>query len=477
EPRDAAALAVGTAGSAVVFAGTTVIIALVSLTVVGVPVVTKMGLAAAAAVALAVLVAITLIPALLGFFPRAVLSRKARRSTQRQAGRPNLGSRWAGLVLRYPLAVLLLAAAVLGAIAVPATHLRLGTAGNATLPTSDTGRRAYDEISTAFGPGFNGPLTIAVTTKGTASPAQAASAVAQKIAATPGIVAVSQPTVDAAGDVAVFTAVPATAPDAQQTTTTVSALRAERPAIARATGASYLVTGLTASNIDTASKVGSALLPYILAVVGLAFLLLLAVFRSVLVPLKATLGFVLSLLAALGAVVAVFQWGWLGSILGVPATGPVQPFLPIFVVGIAFGLAMDYEVFLVSRIREAYAHGEEPRPAVISGFRHSARVVVAAAVIMISVFAGFVTSTQPLVKMIGFGLAAAVLFDAFVVRLTLVPAVLALLGKHAWWLPRWLGRILPRVDIEGTTLERRSPRSEISPLEKEPARQGPMPGR
>jgi RND superfamily putative drug exporter len=472
-PREAAAFAVGTAGSAVVFAGTTVIIALVSLTVVGVPTITKLGLSAAAAVAIAVLVAITLIPALLSFVPNAALSRRVRRGARQHTDKANLGSRWAGFVVRYPLPVLLLAAAALGAIAVPAAHLRLGNSGNAVLPTSSTQRLAYDDITANFGPGYNGPLTIAVTADGTTDLTQAASEVAKKIEATPGVVAVSKPQFDAAGNVAVITAVPATAPDAQQTTTLVNTLRGEGPAIASATGATYLVTGLTAANIDIAAKVGGALVPYILAVVGLAFLLLLIVFRSLLVPLKATLGFVLSLLAGLGAVVAVFEWGWLGGILGVPATGPVQSFLPIFIVGIAFGLAMDYEVFLVSRIAEACAHGEEPRPAVVSGFRHSARVVVAAALIMISVFAGFVTSSQTLVKMIGFGLAAAVLFDAFVVRMTIVPAVLALLGRRAWWLPRWLGRALPHVDIEGTTLNRQGGHAETQPAEIQPAPSGP----
>ncbi|HEX6449801.1 MAG TPA: MMPL family transporter [Trebonia sp.] len=454
-PAEAAGFAVGTAGSAVVFAGATVIIALVGLSVIGIPTVTKMGLSAAAAVAVAVLVALTLIPALLGFFPQAVLPRAARRGVRAAPGKPNMGSRWAGFVLRRPLAVLLLAVAGLTVIALPATHMRLGNAGNATLSTSSTERRAYDDIGKAFGPGDNGPLTIVVTASGAVSPKAAAAAVAAKIDATPGVVSVSQPRFDAAGNTAVFTAVPATAPDAPQTTSLVNAIRGERPAITSATGASYLVTGLTAANIDIAAKVSHALLPYILAVVGLAFLLLLVVFRSVLVPLKATLGFVLSLLASLGALVAVFQWGWLGKILGIPATGPIQSFMPIFMVGIAFGLAMDYQVFLVTRIQEAYAHGQPPAQAVITGFGHSARVVAAAALIMTSVFASFVTSGDVLVKMIGFGLAAAVLLDAFVVRATIVPAVLALLGRRAWWLPRWLDRALPHIDIEGQALEHR----------------------
>ncbi len=367
-------------------------------------------------------------------------------------------------------------------IAVPAMHMRLGAAGNAILPTSDTQRRAYDDISKAFGPGYNGQLAIVVTTSGTPDPKAAAAAVAQKIGATPGVVAVSPPQFDAAGNVAVLNVVPAAAPDAPQTTTLVQAIRSERPAIKAATGAGYLVTGLTAANIDIAAKVSGALVPYLLTVVGLAFLLLLVVFRSVLVPLKATAGFVLSVLASLGALVAVFQWGWLGKILGVPATGPIQSFIPILLVGISFGLAMDYEVFLVTRIREAHTHGELPRPAVISGFRHSARVVTAAALIMTAVFAGFISNIDILVKEIGFGLAVAVLLDAFVVRLTIVPAVLALLGKSAWWRPRWLDRVLPHLDIEGQALDHRlapgtATTGALAPLAaSEPAGQGP-PGR
>ena len=305
---------------------------------------------------------------------------------------------------------------------------------------------------------------------------------ARKIGATPGVVTVSPPQFDAAGDVAIVNVVPAAAPDAAQTTTLVNTIRGERPAIKAATGASYLVTGLTAANIDIAAKVSGALIPYLLTIVGLAFLLLLVVFRSVLVPVKATLGFVLSVLAGLGALVAVFQWGWLGKVLGIPATGPIQSFMPIFLVGISFGLSMDYEVFLASRIREAYARGEEPRAAVVSGFRHSARVVVAAALIMISVFAGFISNADVLVKEIGFGLATAVLLDAFVVRMTIVPAALALLGKAAWWFPRWLDRALPRLDIEGQTpghrpAEGRARADAGAPAAaREPAGQGP-PGR
>ncbi|MFE2472272.1 MMPL family transporter, partial [Streptomyces mirabilis] len=230
-----------------------------------------------------------------------------------------------------------------------------------------------------------------------------------------------------------------------------------RPATEASThGASFEVTGTTALNIDMAQKTQNALIPYLIVVVGLAILLLMVVFRSVLVPVKAAAGFLLSVLAALGSVVAVFQWGWLASLLGVETTGPIMSLMPIFLVGIVFGLAMDYEVFLVARMREAYVHGDNPRQAVESGFRHSARVVVAAALIMMAVFSGFIGASESMIKMIGFGLAIAVLFDAFIVRMAFVPAVLALLGKAAWWMPHWLDRILPKVDVEGEALTQQS---------------------
>jgi len=311
-------------------------------------------------------------------------------------------------------------------------------------------------IEKAFGPGFNGPLTIVVDAENAKDPRTAIEAVTSGIAATKGVVSVSPAHYDAAGSVAVFTAVPSTGPSDERTVDLVNAIRAERTALRSETGATFMVTGATASDIDSGTKVQHALLPYLIVVIGLAIVLLLFVFRSALVPVKAALGFLLSVLAAIGAVVAVFQWGWAASLLGVHQTGPIMTLMPIFMVGIIFGLAMDYEVFLVSRVREAHAHGADARTAITSGFRSSARVVTAAALIMTAVFSGFIGADNSLIKMIGFGLAIAVLFDAFIVRMTLVPAVLALLGESAWRLPRWVDRILPRVDIEGEALTRRT---------------------
>ncbi|CAL9522536.1 Membrane protein YdfJ [Streptomyces sp. enrichment culture] len=471
-PQEATGTAVGTAGSAVVFAGLTVVIALAGLAVVGIPMLTKMGLAAAGAVVVAVLIALTLVPALLGFWPNAVLTRKARRSGRiEESTGANAGTRWARFVLRRPLPVLLLGVVGLGALALPAADLQLGMPGDEAKPVSTTERRAYDALAEGFGPGFNGPLTIVVDAKGAADPKAAAGTIAKEIGGTKGIVSVSPARFNEAGDTAVFSAVPATAPTDEKTKNLVTTIRDERPGIESGTGASYEVTGTTAMNIDIAEKVQAALIPYLVVVVGLAIVLMLVVFRSLLVPLKAALGFLLSVLASLGAVVVVFQQGHGAELLGVEQTGPIMSLMPIFLVGIVFGLAMDYEVFLVSRMREAYVHGESPSQAVTSGFHHSARVVVAAALIMIAVFAGFIGESDSMIKMIGFGLASAVLFDAFVVRMAIVPAVLALLGDKAWWLPKWLDRALPRVDVEGEALSR--PEREQAPdtaADLEPAR-------
>ncbi|MFG2130918.1 MMPL family transporter [Streptomyces sp. NPDC048751] len=472
-PQEATGMAVGTAGSAVVFAGLTVVIALAGLAVVGIPMLTKMGLAAAGAVVVAVLVALTLVPALLGLWPNAVLKRRDRKSGKvQESAETNGGTRWARIVLRRPVPVLLLGVLGLGALALPMTDLQLGMPGDEAKSTSTTERRAYDALAEGFGPGFNGPLTIVVDAKGADDAKAAATTIAKEIGGTKGVVSVSPARFNDAGDTAVFSAVPSTAPTDEKTKDLVTTIRDERPGLESETGATFEVTGTTALNIDISEKVQAALVPYLIVVVGLAIVLLLVVFRSLLVPLKAALGFLLSVLASLGVVVVVFQQGHGAEIFGVEQTGPIMSLMPIFLVGIVFGLAMDYEVFLVSRMREAYVHGDSPAQAVTSGFRHSARVVVAAALIMIAVFAGFIGESESMIKMIGFGLASAVLFDAFVVRMAIVPAVLALLGDKAWWLPKWLDRILPHVDVEGEALSRR-PETQETPADAtdlEPAR-------
>ncbi|MFF1273911.1 MMPL family transporter [Streptomyces marokkonensis] len=456
--EEAAGRAVGTAGSAVVFAGLTVVIALVGLSVVNIPMLTKMGIAAAGTVAIAVLIALTLIPALLGYAGRRV--RPAGEKSKllgggragKKAQRPNMGTRWASFVVRRPLAVLLLGVVGLGAAAVPAASLELGLPDDGSQPASTTQRRAYDLLSEGFGPGFNGPLVVVVDARNSDDPDAVFQQAGDDIKGLDNVVNVSPAQPNKAGDTATITVIPQSKPSSVTTENLVHDIRDTGAGIKADTDAEVLVTGATAMNIDVSQKLNDALVPYLVLVVGLAFLLLIVVFRSILVPLKAALGFLLSVLAALGAVVAVYQWGWLSGLMGVEETGPIMSMMPIFMVGVVFGLAMDYEVFLVTRIREAYVHGEKPGQAVVTGFRYSARVVTAAAVIMIAVFSGFIGSSDSMVKMIGFGLAVAVLFDAFVVRMAIVPAVLALLGTKAWWLPKWLDRALPNVDVEGEGL-------------------------
>ncbi|KAB2591452.1 MMPL family transporter [Streptomyces arboris] len=456
EREEAAGRAVGTAGSAVVFAGLTVVIALVGLAVVNIPMLTKMGFAAAGTVAIAVVIALTLVPALLGFAGKRVMGRKARKAAEaenRPEAKPNMGTRWARFVLRRPVWVLLVGVLGLGVIAVPAASLEMGLPDDGAQPKSTTQRQAYDTLSEGFGPGFNGPLMIVMDGKGSSDPKAAAERVRDEIEGL-GVVTVTPATFNKAGDTAMITVIPKDRPSSHATEEVVHDIRDAGKDIKADTGAEVLVTGATAMNIDFSQKMNDALLPYLALVVGLAFLLLMLVFRSILVPLKAALGFLLSVVAALGAVVAVFQWGWLGSLFGVEQTGPIMSMMPIFMVGVVFGLAMDYEVFLVTRMREAYVHGESPGQAIVTGFKHGARVVTAAAVIMMAVFAGFIGSSEQMIKMIGFSLAIAVLFDAFVVRMAIVPAVLALLGRKAWWLPRWLDRALPNVDVEGEKLQK-----------------------
>ncbi|GHB33299.1 membrane protein [Streptomyces umbrinus] len=492
-PQEATGLAVGTAGSAVVFAGLTVVIALAGLSVIGVPMLTQMGLGAAGAVLTGVLIALTVVPALLGCWPNAVLARQVRKGDGRVStaggrgrvassrvrvsrgrirlgrgrfrsggaggsvdGTQSLGTRWARFVVRRPVPVLIASVVGLGALAVPAMDLRMGMPGDEAKSTATTERRAYDALADGFGPGFNGPLTVVVDAEGADDPEAAVSEISGRLADTKGVVSVSPARFNKAQDTAVLSVTPSTAPADERTKDLVHTIREERPATESAAGATFEVTGTTALNIDVAQKLQDALVPYLAVVVGLAFLLLMLVFRSVLVPLKAALGYLLSVLASLGAIVMVFQQGHGAGLFGVEQTGPIMSMMPIMLVGIVFGLAMDYEVFLVSRMREAYVHGERPGEAVVTGFRHSARVVTAAALIMMAVFAGFMTGGESMVKMVGFGLASAVLFDAFVIRMAFVPAVLALLGRTAWWLPRPLDRLLPRVDVEGEALAHRT---------------------
>jgi putative drug exporter of the RND superfamily len=436
----------GTSGSAVVFAGSTVAIALAALSVCGIPFLTAMGLAAAGTVVFAVLIALTLVPALLGFAGERALRGK-------NLGRPRgtemtLGNRWVGMITRHPYAAAGIGSVVLLALAIPVGSLRLGLPGEGTAPKHETTRQAYDLISEGFGVGANGRLTVVAELPAKRRGASAL-AVAADLAKIDDVAAVDPPIFDPAKSLAVIEVTPRSGPESTATEDLVQAIR-ER-AVGPA-GPTLLVAGQTASNIDVSKQLSDSLPLYLLVVVGLAIVLLTIAFRSVLVPVVAVGGFLLTIGAAFGTVVAVFQEGTAAGLFRVEASATILSFLPVLAIGILFGLAMDYQVFLVSRMREEHARGVASLDAVRIGFRAGARVVTAAGLIMISVFAGFVLPEEPIIKSIGFALAVGILFDAFVVRMTIVPAVMAMLGERAWWLPGWLGRIIPDVDLEGATL-------------------------
>lgn len=454
----AIATAVGTAGSAVVTAGLTVVIALVGLFVAGIPFLTQMGVAAGATVVVAVLVALTLVPAVLSLLGRRVLPRKQRdlppvADVDDAAPATGLFARWAAGVTRHRVVALLAAVVALGVIAVPVASMR--TTLIQAPPAGSTQEQAQQLLADGFGAGVNGPITVLFEGDGAAD---AAAAAVPGIQALDDVVTVTPPVPDADGGAALLTVVPGSGPTSAATEQLVADLRAELADLGGGVTAS--VTGQTAVSVDVASSLNGALPVYLALVVGLALVLLVLVFRSLLVPLVGVLGFLLTIGASLGATVAVFQWGWLGDLVNLESTGPLISLTPILVIGILFGLAMDYQVFLVSRMHEAHAHGQPPVAAIRSGFRSAAPVVFAAALIMFSVFAGFVPAGDATIKSIGFALAVGVLFDAFVVRMVLVPAALALLGERAWWLPRWLSW-LPELDVEGAALQRRDDEREL----------------
>jgi len=453
--EEAVGIAVGTAGSAVVFAGLTVLIALAALAVVRIPFLTAMGLAAAATVAVAVLVALTLLPAILGLLRSKAFALRVRRTAARREADGHLlnnGVRWARVVRRRPVAAVLLVVVALGALAVPFKDLHLAFPSDSTASSDTTQRRASDLMAEAFGPGREGPLVVVVDTRAV-DPADRSAAIAQVsrwAGSQQDVADASVVGTNRTGTGAQLLVTPSSGPDDTATQQLLQDLRDGQSAVESRTGTTIGVTGVTAINTDVSDRLSSALPIYLVVVVGLAFLLLMLVFRSVLVPLTATLGFLLSVLATLGVTVAVFQEGAFGLMEG----QPIVSFMPIFLIGVVFGLAMDYQVFLVTRIREAHVHGHPMREAVVDGFRNSARVVTAAATIMTAVFAAFMLQDEPIIKSMGFALAAAVVLDAFVVRMVLVPALLYLLGERAWWLPRWLDRLLPVVDVEGEKLRR-----------------------
>ncbi|MBN9151187.1 MAG: MMPL family transporter [Micrococcales bacterium] len=462
EVEESAAEAVGTAGSAVVFAGVTVIIALLGLLVVGIPFLSVMGVGAAFAVLIAIGVATTLLPALLALAGERLRPKPGSRAARRAlsaatGGKPSMGLRWVKGVVKHPIIASVSVVAALGVIAIPALSLQLSLPDGGSEPAASTQRQAYDLVTEGFGAGYNGPLIVAVDITQTTNIMGDLDGIAAKLGSVDGVDWVSQGLPDAGLDTAIIQVVPSSAPDAEKTKQLVQAIRDLAPTIESQYGTPIWVTGTTAVGIDISSRLSDALIPFGLIVVGLSIVLLMMVFRSVLVPVKAALGFLLSVVAAFGVTVAVFQWGWFGNLVQLESAGPILSFMPILLMAVLFGLAMDYEVFLVSGMREEFVHGtgsrsENAKAAIPRGFANGSRVVTAAALIMFFVFFAFVPEGSGMIKPIALGLATGIAFDAFLVRMTLGPALMALMGKAAWWMPAWLGRLLPNVDIEGESL-------------------------
>ena len=526
DPEESAARAVGTAGSAVVFAGVTVLIALIGLGFANIPFLTTMGIAASVAVAVAVAIAVTLTPALLGFLkgrvagrpPRARRTRTAAKRSQvasndghavgpdaavaatptdepdgaavdatartrddtvqtaartatgpddtATAPRPRGSRRWVDGVTRRPVLVSLAIVLGLGVVAVPALSLDLALPNAGVLPQDSEARQNYDLVGEQFGPGFNGPLILTGTIVTSTDPLGLMEDLGDAVAEVPGVKEVALATPNETADTGIVQIVPETAPDDPATADLVRELRSHHDEWLDEFGIDLKVTGFTAVGIDISDQLGAALLPFGIFVIGLSLILLTIVFRSIWVPVTAALGYLLSIVAAFGVVGAVFEWGWFADLLHVARVGPIISFMPIILMGVLFGLAMDYQVFLVSRMREDFVHDPDAKSpdratrraaalrAVRNGFTGSAKVVTAAGLIMFAVFVAFVPEGDSSLKPIALGLAAGIAIDAFLVRMTLIPALMAILGERAWEIPSWLERILPRVDIEGEAVER-----------------------
>lgn len=451
-----AGMAVGKAGSAVLFAGLTVLIALAALSIINIPFLTAMALAAAATVAIAVIVAITLLPAILGAFGSKVFAGRVPgvRAPDPENDAPTMGLRWVRMIRTHPALFALASVLLLVLLAIPAAQLRLAMPSDGSMPTDSPNRRAYEMTAEAFGAGRNAPM-IALLDYPDLPAEKQTQAIKETLATLGGITGVEHAQVIKTNDSAAQLLItPSYGATDERAAEVLASIRSKEEEVAQATGARYSVTGVTPMYEDISQRLSEALLPYVAIVLLLAFLLLMLVFRSLWVPLVAALGFGLSVAATFGVTVGLWQEGYLG-IISDPQ--PIISFLPIMLIGIVFGLAMDYQVFLVTRMREGWAHGKTAGNATANGFKHGARVVTAAALIMMSVFLAFILMDEQFIKVMGFALATAVLFDAFVVRMTFIPAIMFLLDERAWALPRWLGRLIPTVDIEGEKLTQRSP--------------------
>jgi putative drug exporter of the RND superfamily len=449
---EAAGRANATAGLSVLFAGVTVVVAIASLQVAGIPMLTTMGWGSAMMVAVTMLAAVTLLPGLLGLVGRRVNSLRVPFVRPKPADAVDtLSARWAARVVARPGRYAVVATLLLGILAAPAFALRIGFADDGNATPSSTVRKSYDLVADGFGPGFNGPVQVAVELPGSPEDKSALRAIGSALSEDRGVASVSRPAVSPEGDLAVFVVTPTTAPQDAATTQLVRRLRSDvLPDATRGHDVETMLTGATAFQVDISSGLPRQMVMFVSAVIGLSFLVLTMVFRSVLVPLKAALLNLLSIGAAYGVLVAVFQWGWGAGLIGLEETMPINPLGPILMFAILFGLSMDYEVFLLSRVREQYLKHRDPQRAVIEGVGSTARVITSAALIMIAVFGAFVLSTDVTAKLFGIGLGVAVLLDVTLVRMVLVPAAMSLLGHRAWWLPRWLARVLPTIDLEGT---------------------------
>jgi putative drug exporter of the RND superfamily len=456
----------GTSGAAIVVAGTTVVISILGLYVVGVAFVGSLGLSAAIVVAVTMLVALTMVPALMGLvkgnvrsLPDRLRARKQGVSSRQQASQTAAATqeqhehsafaRWGRMVSDNPWPWGAASVVVLVVLAIPLFSITLGQPDNGTNPTSQSNRRAYDLISDGFGVGVNGPLAVVVKLPKQSSSATSSllSTMQKDVAGTKGVASVGPAAVNSSGNTAVFNVIPTTRPQATATTDLVNRLRDD---VLPKEHVTTYVTGGTAGSVDFTKRVTSRMLALILAVVAIAFILLTVAFRSVVIATKAAILNLLSIGAAYGVIVAIFQWGWGSTLVGIPTTLPIPAYVPMLVFCIVFGLSMDYEVFLLSRIHEAWILTRDAHRAVAIGIGGTARVITTAASIMVVVFASFVLSTDPTVKMLAIGMAFAVLIDATLVRMVLVPSIMSLLGRHAWWMPHWLEPVVPHLHLEGS---------------------------
>ncbi len=448
DSEHAVILALATSGRAVLFAGTTVIISLFGMMLMGLSFVYGLAFGAIIAVVLVMAAALTLLPALLGFTGRAIDKIQIPHLRHRGDTRQTLAWRWSRVIQRHPWRAGVAALLVLLAMAVPIFSMRLAFSDSGNDPTSFTTRRAYDLLAQGFGPGANGPLVIAAKLPHGGADVAALNKLVEALRADPVAAFVTPPTLNPAGDTAVIVVTPRTAPQAAATQSFVQRVRHVVPQTLAGTGVVAYTGGLTAGGVDASKQLSSRLFLVIGGVVILSFLLLMAVFRSIAVPIKAAIMNLLSIGAAYGVIVAVFQWGWLGSFFGIGKVAPIDPWVPLMLFTILFGLSMDYEVFLLSRIREEWLKSGDNATAVADGLAETARVITAAAAIMVCVFGSFVLGDLRILKLFGLGLATAVLVDATLVRMVLVPATMELLGKANWWFPRWLDRAVPTLSVE-----------------------------